>query len=139
MLAYLLGMFARATGRSKDLDRSSSSSPPGSVLGGISGARRALPNERTPAVRMRVDPFPLIPGSSAVRRARAERNIRRRLQRDAAAGPIDPLARMAVRFAAACRGMPAPSTGMVDAATFEMLVDHEQARLAGMRARERRL
>ena len=114
-------------------------SRPAPCSAGSAGARRALPNERTPAVRMRVDPFPLIPGSSAVRRARAERNVRRRLARDAAAGPVDPMHRYADRFAAACRGMPAPSTGAVDSFTFELMVDREQGRLAGRAARERRL
>ena len=137
MLQRLLGFVRRLASRSKDLDRSSSR-PPGSVLG-IGGARRAEPNERTPRVRVLSDPFPLIPGSSAVRRARAERNVRRRLARDAAAGPVDPMARYAARFAAACRGMPAPSTGAVDSFTFELMVDREQGRLAGRAARERRL
>lgn len=137
MLQRLLGLFARATGRSKDLDRSSSV-PPGAVLG-IGGARRAEPNERPPRVRVLSDPFPLIPGSSAVRRARAERRVRRMLARDARSGPVEPLARMSQRFNAAILGHPAPATGAVDSVTFELMVDREQGRLAGLRARERRL
>ena len=138
MLQRLFGMFARVTGRSKHLDRSSSP-PPGAVLG-LAGARRAEPNERLRLGGPQPADYPRIPGSRR-RERQAVANVRRMLARDARAGLSagDPQSRHAARFAAAIMGQRRPEPGRVDRDVFKALVDHEVRRLTGAAARERQL